>query len=69
MIKLVLYLVAFVIIIYILLWLKTKWNTLHPQTKKQIMFLGLNGIFSFLRLKWQIIILAIWQVVKRILGK
>jgi uncharacterized membrane protein len=69
MIKLILYGVVFIVAIYILVWLKNKWNTLHPNTKKQIMFLGLNGVFSFLRLKWQIILIAIWQVLKRFLKK
>jgi uncharacterized membrane protein len=66
MIRLVLYAIAIVALIYFLLWIKGKWSRLHPNTKKQILFLGMNGLFNFLRLKWQIILVAIWQIVKRL---
>ena len=69
MIRLILYFIAFIVVIYLLLWLKEKWNRLHPNTKKQILFLGMNGLFNFLRLKWQIILIAIWQIVKRLIRK
>lgn len=69
MIRLVLYAIVLIALIYILLWLKRKWNKLHPNTKKQIMFLGMNGLFNFLRLKWQIILIALWQIIKRFIKK
>jgi hypothetical protein len=69
MIRLVLYFIAFIVLVYLLLWLKGKWDKLHPNTKKQILFLGMNGVFNFLRLKWQIILIAIWQIVKRFIRK
>jgi len=69
MIRLVLYFLAFIVVIYFIIWLKRKWDKLHPNTKKQILFLGMNGLFNFLRLKWQIILIALWQIIKRLMRK
>jgi len=69
MIWLILILLAFVAVVYLFLWLKSRWDRLSPQHKKQIMFLGMNSLFNFLRLKWQVVLMVIWQILKRFIRK
>lgn len=69
MIRLVLYFIAFVAVLYLILWLKGKWDRLRPELKKKILYLGVVNLIGFLKLKWQIILGFVWQVVKRLIKK
>jgi hypothetical protein len=69
MIRVILYFIAFIAILYLLLWLKSKWDKLKPELKKQILYFGLLNLFNFLKLKWQIILAVLWQIVKRLMRK
>jgi len=69
MIRLVFYLVVFVLIIYGLVWLKSRFSRLKPEVKKQILSFGLYKIISLLKTKWYFILTIIWQILKRIIRR
>lgn len=70
MLRLILIALLLIVTIYLILWLKRRfWNRLTPQTKKQIITFGLLNIFNFLKLKWQIILIFSWKILKQLISK
>ncbi len=70
MLRLILIVLLLIVTVYLILWLKRRfWNRLTPQVKKQIITFGLLNIFNFLKLKWQIILMFSWQILKKLISK
>lgn len=65
MLRLIFYIILFILAIYLLLWLKAKWNRLQPQTKKQIVSFGLLGLFRLLKYKWRTILSFLFRLLKK----
>lgn len=65
MLKLLFFLLIFVLIIYGLLWLKDRFNRLQPEAKKKLLFFGLSNVFAFLKARWFWILTIAWKILKR----
>lgn len=69
MLRLVFIILIFVLVLYILFWIKEKFKTLRPETKKKILTFGLTYLIGLVKAKWQIIIRVIWHILKRFIGR
>jgi len=65
MLRLIFFLILFIAAIYFLMWLKSRFNRLSPESKKKLLFFGLSNVFSFLKGRWFWILTIAWKILKR----
>ena len=69
MLRLIFIILIFALVLYLLFWVKEKFKTLQPETKKKIFTFGLTYLISLIKTKWQIIIQILWHILKRFIRK
>jgi len=52
-------------LIYFLLYLKSKWDVLPPQSKKSIFMLGIGSLANLVRRNWRSILAIISKVLRK----